>query len=141
MDGDGARLRPRRVVALGALASTLLVAGCDRDVSTPPREIVLAATVTETGGSGDRRIGAFLVAIEGSASGIESDEGRILVHPESDRTVVALVMTVPRTAASFRMTVAGGTTPAVEILQVSDGENALRPDPEVFSVDVRPDGG
>lgn len=138
MDGDGVRLR--RVVALGALASTLLVAGCDRNVSTPPREIALTATVTETGGSGDP-IGALLIAIDGSASGIESDEGRILVHPESDRTVVVLVMTVPRTAASFRMTVASGTTPAVEILQVSDGENALRPDPEAFSVDVRPDGG
>ena len=65
--------------------------------------------------------------------GVETETARVLLWPDADRTVVALVRHTPLTRLSFRMTVAGGAEPPLQVLQVVDGANRLL-DPATFSV-------
>jgi len=121
----------RRFPRFAVSALLLAAVGCGGDVGPEIRPGFLTASLVSPNGSE----GAALISIVGVGLGdVESAAGRVFTFSLGDTTRILLVLDTPGDLR-FRISVPDVDKPPVgTVLQVADGENAIRPDLSEYRV-------
>ena len=135
MKDGGSRIRrhmiTRSFLRIAVSALLLTAVGCGGDVGPEIRPGFLTASLVSPNGSE----GAALISIVGVGLGdVESAAARVFTFSLADTTRILLVLDTPGDL-SFRISVPDLDNPPLwTVLQVADGENAIRPDLSEYRV-------
>lgn len=122
----------KRIALLLALIG---LSACDAGVSGPGQEpVALVASVTGPSGTA---IGAALFSMDLEPETVAVGSGWGLTSSSADRSIVGAVLAAPRTTLTVTLEVAPGTTPSIQLLQVSGPDDQVYPDPTAFTVELR----
>ncbi|MFV2006639.1 MAG: hypothetical protein ACC667_04295 [Longimicrobiales bacterium] len=115
----------RQAFRVAVTVLLLAAAGCGGDVGPELRPGFLNAALVSPNGSE----GAALISVVGGGLGlVESLGGRVFTFSRGDTTRILLVLDTPG-GLGFRISVPDVNSPPVAmVLQVADGQNALRSD-------------
>ncbi len=121
----------RRASRIAITALLLAVVGCGGDVGPELRPGLLTASLVSPNGSE----GAALINVVGAGLGfVEPAGGRAFTFSRGDTIRILLLLDTPGDLG-FRISVPDVDRPPVAtVVQVTDGENALRPDLSAYRV-------